>query len=115
MAGVDILNQFPNSRMANAVKLGQSQFRSIDTPATPSGSQNNTAIATATPLTVPAVATYGVVTAIGGPLYYTLDGSTPSASNYSGTLTAGQSVPFSGAALRAMRVFGTTMSVLYLR
>jgi hypothetical protein len=30
MAGIDILNQFPNSRMAAAVELGQSRFMSAD-------------------------------------------------------------------------------------
>jgi hypothetical protein len=31
MAGIDILNQFPNSKMAQAVDLGQSRFMSTDT------------------------------------------------------------------------------------
>lgn len=30
MAGIDILNQFPNSKMAQAVRLGQSRFNSPD-------------------------------------------------------------------------------------
>jgi hypothetical protein len=42
MADVDLPNQFPNSKMAGAVKLGQSRFISVDvagtllkTPASP--------------------------------------------------------------------------------
>jgi hypothetical protein len=30
MAGIDINNVFPNSKMAGAAKLGQSQFRSVE-------------------------------------------------------------------------------------
>lgn len=30
---IDALNQFPNSRMARAVRLGQSQFRSVENAA----------------------------------------------------------------------------------
>ena len=49
MAGVDIANQFPNSYMARAVKLGQSRFMLVDQPTgiiTPG--QINTSISTAT-------------------------------------------------------------------
>lgn len=123
MAGIDLPNQFPNSMMANAVRLGQSQFRSVDTPSTPISSQNNVDITTAKALTVPNYtnsygtypAAYAVIMAIGGTLYYTLDGTTPSATNYAGSLAAGASVPFTGSALKALKVFGTTMSVQYLR
>jgi hypothetical protein len=43
MAGIDLLNQFPKSKMAGAAKLGQSYFRSSETvsvtgPALKSGS-----------------------------------------------------------------------------
>jgi hypothetical protein len=31
MAGIDINNVFPASKMAGAAKLGQSQFRSVET------------------------------------------------------------------------------------
>lgn len=124
MAGVDIANQFPNSAMARAVKLGQSRFTSVDGPGTISGSQINTAIATAggTALTVPAATvannyvppTYAVITAIGGPLYATYDGSAPSATNYDVTVGAGSQLPVQGTrALAALKVFGTTMSVSY--
>ena len=34
MADVDLPNQFPNSKMANAVKLGQSRFISVDVAGT---------------------------------------------------------------------------------
>lgn len=37
MAGIDILNQFPNSRMALAAKLGQSRFRSDEAVITAGG------------------------------------------------------------------------------
>lgn len=127
MAGVDIANQFPNSRMAQAVKLGQSRFMSVDAPSqiqTPG--QINTAITTAggTALTVPQPSasspgnfmptTYAVITAIGGPLYATYDGSAPSATNYDVTVPAGGQLPVQGArALAAIKVFGTTMSVSY--
>jgi hypothetical protein len=30
MAGIDSANQFPNSKMAQAARLGQSRFRSVD-------------------------------------------------------------------------------------
>lgn len=115
MAGVDILNQFPNSRMAQAVKAGQSQIRSVDTPShIIAGEQNNVAIATATALTVPATATYAVIAAVGGPMYFTYDGTVPSAANYAGSLTAGAMLPVQGReALLAIRVIGTTMSVSY--
>ena len=123
MAGVDLPNQFPNSAMARAVRAGQSQIRSVDTPSrivTPS--QENVSIAASTALTVPApslannwtTVTYAVLTAIGGPAYVTYDGSVPSASNYAVAVAAGNSLPIQGsAALAAARVIGTTMSVSY--
>jgi hypothetical protein len=37
MAGIDILNQFPNSRMAQAAKAGQSRFRSDESVVVSSG------------------------------------------------------------------------------
>lgn len=122
MAGVDIANQFPNSRMALAVKLGQSRFISVDAPTTPQGGQVNTSISNAlgTALTVPsttkdqAPVLYAVITAIGGPLYATYDGSVPSATNYDVMVAAGSQLPVQGPkALSAIRVFGTTMSVSY--
>lgn len=121
MAGVDITNQFPNSRMARAVKLGQSRFVSVDQPTQPvNPSQINTNITSAagTALTVPTVTgdarppTYAVISAIGGPLYATYDGSVPSAANYDVTVAAGGQLPVSGP-LSAIRVFGTSMSVSY--
>lgn len=121
MAGVDITNQFPNSYMARAVKLGQSRFISVDQPTQPvNPSQINTSISTAggTALTVPTVGanarppTYAVITAIGGPLYATYDGSAPSAANYDVTVAAGGQLPVSGP-LSSIRVFGTNMSVSY--
>lgn len=122
MAGVDIQNLFPNSRMAQAVKLGQSRFVSNDTfgmqirvPG-----QLNVSIAAAQALAVPATTgdaipvTYAVVTAIGGTLYATYDGSVPSAVNYDIAIPAGSSLPVQGTkALAAIKVFGTTMSVSY--
>jgi len=114
MAGVDPLNQFPNSVMARAVRKGQSQFRSVDSPAIiVAGEQNNVNIAAASTLTVPAKATYAVVTAVGGPLYFTYDGSVPSPANYAGVLQAGMSLPVSGASMSTLKVIGTTMSVSY--
>lgn len=115
MAGVDIANQFPNSYMARAVKLGQSRFRSVDGPTNPvTPGQLNVSIAAAQALTVPAGATYAVITAIGGPLYATYDGSVPSAANYDVTVTAGSQLPVQGAkALAGIKVFGTSMSVSY--
>lgn len=123
MSGVDLPNQFPDSMMAGAVKRGQSRFMSVDVPSNPvSPSQINTGIATAggTALTVPSTtgnappATYAVITAIGGPLYATYDGSAPSAANYDVTVAAGSQLPVQGSrALSAIKVFGTTMSVSY--
>lgn len=121
MAGIDLANQFPNSRMARAAKLGQSRFISVDAPTqirTPG--QNNVSIAASTALTVPATAgdgvpvTYAVITAIGGTLYATYDGTVPSSTNYDIALPAGASLPVQGTgALTAIRVIGTTMSVSY--
>jgi hypothetical protein len=115
MSGVDSAGQFPNSYMAKAVRLGQSRFVSDDFPAAPSAtSQKNVSIAAATGLTVPAGATYAIITAIGGPLYATYDGSTPTAGSYDVTIAAGGQLPVQGAAaLAAIKVIGTTMSVSY--
>lgn len=125
MAGVDIANQFPNSRMAQAVKLGQSQMRSVDAPSQIQlPNQRNVNIAAAVGLTLPVPsaaspgnympATYAVITAIGGPLYATYDGTAPSAANYAVVVQAGSQLPVQGAAaLAAIKVFGTTMSVSY--
>jgi hypothetical protein len=49
MAGIDILNQFPNSKMAAAVDIGQSRFMSADvssavTPAQKTGTVTMTAV-----------------------------------------------------------------------
>lgn len=126
MAGVDITGQFPNSMMAGAVKRGHSQIRSMDQLGLiiSTGSQINTDVTSAlgTALTVPATTgntppvNYAIVTAIGGPLYATYDGSVPSAANYEILVQAGGQLPVVGpAALAAVRVFGTTMSVSYWR
>jgi hypothetical protein len=127
MAGVDTQNQFPNSAMARAVKIGQSRFMSADVPSIPMGEENNVTINPAATLTVPAALaagtsgeglrpTYAVVTATGGPLYYTIDGSVPTATNNAGQVATGGAVPFYGLGLLlALRVFGTTMNVGYYR
>lgn len=127
MAGVDSQGQFPSSFMARAVKLGQSRFMSADVPGTPMGEQNNVNIAAASTLTVPAAIaagqpdeglrpTYAVITATGGPLYYTIDGTVPSATNNAGQIAAGSAAPFYGLGLLlALRVIGTTMNVGYYR
>lgn len=128
MAGVDSQNQFPNSFMARAVKLGQSRFMSPDVQSTPMGEQNNVNIAAATALTVPAAIaagqpgeglrpTYAVITATGAsPLYYTIDGTVPSATNNAGQIAAGSAAPFYGLELLlALRVIGATMNVGYYR
>lgn len=49
MAGIDLLNQFPNSKMAAAVDIGQSRFMSADvssavTPAQKTGTVTMTAV-----------------------------------------------------------------------
>jgi hypothetical protein len=127
MSGVDSANQFPNSFMAKAVKLGVSRFVSDDYPnRIQLLEQNNVSIAVATGLTVPSgatsppgttvnnIPTYAVITAIGGPLYATYDGSTPSSVNYAVLLAMGASLPVQGEqALVAIKVQGTTMSVSY--
>lgn len=126
MAGVDLMNQFPNSFMALAVKLGQSRMVSPDTANVPMGEQNNVNIAAATSLTIPTVTgpdgallrpTYAVITATGAsPLYYTIDGTVPSATNNAGQIAAGAAVPFYGfGLLSALRVIGATMNVGYYR
>jgi hypothetical protein len=118
MAGVDSANQFPNSFMARAVKLGQSRMVSDDFPSIIQvPSQDNVSIAVATLLTIPNTnppVTYAIITAIGGPLYATYDGSTPSAANYAITIAAGAQLPVQGAdTLSDIMVFGTSMSVSY--
>lgn len=121
MAGVDSANQYPNSRMARAVKLGTSRFVSVDAPTLfRAPGQNNVNIAAAQLLAVPSVpadgapVTYAVITAIGGPIYATYDGTVPSAVNYDITVPAGASLPVQGpTALAAIKVIGTTMSVSY--
>lgn len=121
MAGVDIANQFPNSRMARAAKMGQSRFMSVDGPTQiRNPGQLNVSIVAAQLLAVPATAgdgvpvMYAVITAIGGPLYATYDGSVPSAANYDITIAAGASLPVQGpGALAAIKVVGTNMSVSY--
>lgn len=127
MAGVDTANQFPNSFMAKAVKLGQSRFVSDDFPSRIQlPSQENVSIAAATNLTPPSdataapgttvnnPATYAIITAIGGALFATYDGSVPSAGNYAITIGAGGQLPVQGAAaIAAIKVIGTTMSVSY--
>ena len=128
MAGVDSLNQFPRSAMARAVKLGQSRFISADVPNVPMGEQNNVNIAAPTTLTVPPPIaeglpgeglrpTYAVITATGAsPLYYTTDGTVPSATNNAGQIAAGSAAPFYGLELLlALRVIGATMNVGYYR
>ena len=125
MAGVDSQNQFPNSFMALAVKLGQSRFISTDNPGVPMGEQNNVNIAAATALTIPTVAgpdgaltrpTYAVITATGGTAYYTIDGTVPSSTNNAGQIATGAAVPFYGLGLlQALRIIGTTMNVGYYR
>lgn len=78
------------------------------------GEQNNVSIAAVTGLTVPAAATYAVVTAVGGILYATYDGTVPSPTNFAISLVAGQSLPVTGAGtLSAIKVIGTSMSVSY--
>lgn len=127
MAGIDVSNQFPNSFMAKAAKLGHSRFVSDDVPSRIQlPSQENVSIAVATGLTVPTgatsapgttvvnVPTYAIITAIGGALYATYDGSVPSAANYAITIGAGAQLPVQGAAaLAAIKVQGTSMSVSY--
>jgi len=130
MAGVDSENQFPNSLMAHAVKLGQSRMVSDDVPDLPMGEQNNVSTVAAVALTIPTVTgplgsqlkpTYAVVTALtGAPLYYTIDGTTPSATNNAGQIAAnGGAVPFYGLGLlQALKFITTaagTMSVGYYR
>lgn len=127
MAGIDVSNQFPNSFMAKAAKLGHSRFVSDDFPSRIQlPSQENVAIAAATNLTPPSgvtavpgtivnnPATYAVITAVGGPLYATYDGSIPSAVNYAVKVAQDGQLPVQGvAAIAAIKVFGTTMSVSY--
>lgn len=126
MAGVDTENQFPNSMMANAVKLGQSRMMSSDVPDIPMGQQANVNVAASTALTIPTVTgapdgavlkpTYAVVNAVGGPLYYTIDGSVPSSTNNAGSIAQGSSAPFYGLGLlQALKFQGTTMAVAYYR
>jgi hypothetical protein len=116
MAGVDLLNQFPNSKMARAVKVGQSRFQSSDEPSISEGSELNVDISGGVPLVVPAAATYAVITAVGGPLYYTTDGSTPSATNFAGMIAQGGAVSFYGQSfLKSLQLFGTSASVVYMQ
>lgn len=125
MAGIDSSNQFPNSRMAQAVKLGHSRFISADTPSRVwTADQKNVSIAAATHLTIPAPSattpgnympvTYAVITAVGGTMYVTYDGVDPSAASYEIAVAAGASLPVQGAeALAAIKIQGTSASISY--
>jgi hypothetical protein len=130
MSGVDTQNQFPNSFMAMAVKFGTSRMVSDDVPATPMTEQNNVNTTVAVALTVPTVTgpfgallkpTYAVVTALtGAPLYYTIDGTTPTATNNAGQIaTNGNAIPFYGLgllqSLKFVSAAAGTMSVGYYR
>lgn len=114
MAGVDPLNQFPNSMMAGAIKRGQSQMRSVDTPSVEVGEQNNVSIAASTQLTIPATATYCTVQAINGQAEYTFDGTTPSPANGQ-VLGANAVLPIYGPAMAALKIIGTSMTVVYFK
>src|SRR5712671_4383091 len=127
MAGVDSTNQFPSSFMAEAVKRGASRFVSDDFPSRIQlPSHENVSIAAATNLILHSgttghpgtlvnnPATYAIITAVGGPLFATYDGSTPSSVNYAITIAAGAQLPVQGVqALTAIKVQGTSMSVSY--
>jgi hypothetical protein len=55
MAGIDILGKFPNSRMANAARLGQSRFISgedVVVPGVPSALPNPNAAGGVQPITI---------------------------------------------------------------
>lgn len=109
---------WPTSPAAVAVSLNPlyTAENSVNVGATNivSGEQNNVSIAAATGLTVPATATYAVVTAVGGPLFATYDGSTPSSTNFAMQVAQGGSLPVQGGAtLLAIKVIGTQMSVSY--
>jgi hypothetical protein len=114
MAGIDPLNQFPNSNMAGAVKRGQSRMFSGDAPSIEVGEQNNVNIAAATALTVPATATYCTVQAIGGAAQYTFDGTVPGAGNGQ-QLTQGAVLPIYGPAMASLKIIGVSMSVVYFK
>lgn len=118
MAGVDPLNQFPNSMMAQAVRLGQSRFVSDDvggsSPGTGAQPYNYTHVAgsqfalgcvAATALTVPATAAQAVVCAEGNDVRYTYDGVTTPTAAVGQKLSAGQCVQFSGADILARLKF----------
>lgn len=127
MAGIDSANQFPKSRMAQAVKLGQSRFMSADVPSNvqlPSQKNVDITNVAGTLLTLPTPSasspgdwqppTYAIVTAVGGPMYVTYDGTAPTAASYAIAVAAGASLPVQGkAAMGAAKFFGTTMSVSY--
>lgn len=118
MAGVDVLNQFPNSKMAAAVKAGASRMVSDDAPSKVLTPQlENVAVSSATLLSalgIPTGASYAVLTAVGGALYVTYDGSTPSATNYAIAVSQDNSLPVQGAAaLAAIKIQGTSLSASF--
>lgn len=129
MAGVDTQNQFPNSLMANAVKLGQSRFVSDDVPDIQMGEQIPFSVAASSALTVPTVTNtsplkgtyrpgYAVVTAVAATVYYTIDGTVPSSTNNAGQIAAGSAIPFYGLGLLQALLFqgaGASISVAYYR
>lgn len=116
MAGIDPLNQFPNSNMAGAVKRGQSRMFSGDTPSIEVGEQNNVNIAAATALTIPATATYCTVQALGGAANFTFDGTVPVVGGNGEQLAQGATMPIYGQlAMAALKIIGTTMTVVYFK
>lgn len=94
--------------------LYTAEDQNLASASTPNGEQDNISIAAVTSLTVPLGSTYAVISAIGGPLYATYDGSVPSSVHYAIQLGQGNQLPVQGiATLAAIRVIGTTMSVSY--
>lgn len=67
-----------------------------------------------TTLSPPAGTLLAVITAVGGSLYFTYDGSTPSSTSFHGSLTQGGSLPSAGLlSIQALKLIGTQMSVAY--
>lgn len=115
MAGVDITNQFPNSKMGQAVRLGQSRFVSVDGPSAVIGAQSNVDVSAAAPLVITDGATSALVYADGGPLYFTFDGTDPSVAHYAAMIVDGADFTLLGSSMASARVFGTKMSVTYYK
>lgn len=79
------------------------------------GPQYNITITSATALTVPVLASYGVICALGGALMYTTDGATAPTSSVGLPVASGSCVGLPATLLATFKAIGTTLAVEYYK